>query len=248
MNKNTRYYYPKEVRDKARDLVMVGLNKTDVGRKIGVDAYTVMRWTRDLKSPYNQYWEAMRSLAKHLLKTEASKHDIARRLGVHYTTVIDWLKGIPTKPQIQLKEKQREAVQMARLGIKKGDIARTLNVKYSTLMYWVRGIHSTYPATAITGKSLEILNKLMENGVFMPENEKDKLVCLFLAKSLPIKYKNVKGHWIAWQKGQEDKAMTILMTKINQIDLTFRKLQKIKTSLKSESRILRDNRLKKWGG
>jgi transposase-like protein len=200
MNKKKRYYYPKEVRDKARDLVLVGLNKTDVGRKIGVDAYTIMRWTRDLKSPYNQYWEAMRGLAKQLLKTEISKHDIARRLGVHYTTVIDWLKGVPTKEQIQLKEKQREAVQMARLGIKKGDIARTLGIKYSTLMYWVRGINSTHPATSITGKSLEVLKKIMEEGVPLPENEKDKLICLFLAASLPIKLKHVEGRWIAWQK------------------------------------------------
>ena len=115
---------------------------------------------------------------------------------------------------------------MARLGIKKGDIARTIGVRYSTLMYWVRGINSIYPATSITGKSLEILNKIMQSGVFVPENEKNRLICLFLAASLPIKLKHIEGHWIAWQRGQEDKAMGVLMAKLNQNGLTFRRLQK----------------------
>ena len=147
-----------ETRRRAVRAYLDGASATEVGRRFGVNPYTVGRWVkaaghvmRPRRSPHERNGETRRLAVEAYLAGERTKA-VAERFGVIPCTVVRWVKaaGHGMRPRRQPHEKDAETRRLAVEAYLGGDslkmVARRFGVNQSTVNKWVHSAgHKTRP-------------------------------------------------------------------------------------------------------
>ncbi len=166
MNQYT-HAYPKEVKEKARELAVSGKSRSEISRELGVPFGTVSKWLLGINSDSQYQPEEKRKEAERMIRSGLSQQATARMLNVPIGTLVKW--NIPaTRSMVTYPKKTREtAIAMAGQGLDLADISRILGVGYDAVRRWTAGMNRR--RRLYSGRYFLTVVDLLNSGYYVPK-------------------------------------------------------------------------------
>ena len=216
--------FSKEFIEKAKFLVMSGKSKHATAKELGVSYEWVKCRTNGIGSRKTIPKE-VEIKANELVSSGMQKKDVARVLNLNY----QWIKR-HTKPHnhftVYPKELKENVQKLGKLGYNSAYIERSFGLNKRITSRWLP-YQGKQEYLKIGGRSLAVLQKLMEKGCFIPKRHQID-ACSILSRHLPIKtvrYSHKKR--IYFLPGNERNAIATFVSKYYHNNIGSRRLKKI---------------------
>jgi hypothetical protein len=229
--------WPEEIRQKARELAVKGLSRSQISVQMGVPAATLSKWVVYLDRQPITYPEEVRKKAIDLSEKGMSRIYISKKLGINIKTISGWVNPSLWFAPYPL-ELKRKARMMVKRGIEKGEVAERLKVHYGSVSRWTRDLTNRH--SHVNGRYFLVLAELVREGFFI-SNRNDYLVLKFLKKYVPIKSKLVGRLVICYLPGRGASAFKGLINRKEIQPLTERKVNLLKEAFN-----IRQEGIRKW--
>ncbi len=216
--------FSRELVEKAKSLVLSGKSKRIVAKEIGVSYEWIKYHTKGVESRKTIPKET-EDKTKQLVASGIQKKEVAKMLGLSY----QWVKRHtnPSYHFTQYPQKLKESVQrLGEQGFNAPFIERAFGLKSRTARTWL-GYKNKRKYLIIGGRSLAILQKLMERHWFIPKGRQMD-ACRILSRQLPIKivrYNQKKR--ICLLPGNENEAIAAFVARYYNNRLGSRRLKRI---------------------
>ena len=216
--------FPRELMEKAKSLVLSGKTKHQVAKELGVSYEWIKCHTKGIESR-KIISKEIEDEAKRLVASRMQKKDVAKTLGLSY----QWVKRHtnPSYHFTQYPQKLKESVQrLGEQGFNAPFIEQSFGLKQRTAQTWL-GYKNKRKYLIIGGRSLAILQKLMERHWFIPKGRQMD-ACRILSRQLPIKivrYNQKKR--ICMLSGNENEAIAAFVSRYYHNCIGSRRLKRI---------------------
>jgi len=155
------------------------------------------------------------------IKNGESKVSVSQDLNIPYGTILTWTSDIKRRksyPQ-EIKNEVRERVIREKVKI---SVAEDVGICYPTILNWTRDISVGQGNKGIRGRSLRIVQDLMERGYSL------RKVSLYtknmLKNNFPVKITRVKRKSILYLEGSEEEAFKALMENLKGKVISYQEL------------------------
>ena len=222
--------YSKDLRERAIEMHVNGYSKTRVAEILGVGRTTVRRWLKCGVNPcYKPYPLDVKQRAIDLVKSGMKRRDVAAKLRISYFTISFWTRGLNQHKyllQPYSRKLKRKARKLVKLGLSKITVATKLKIPYNIIQVWTNDIHMSF--AHLSGAAERIISLLIKDGYFFPKSGQLG-ICRSLKQNLYVKMTRIRGVWICYLPGSENKAMKAILEKLNYNLIGSQKLSEIKT-------------------
>jgi len=168
-----------------------------------------------------EYPEIIKKNAIERIKNGESKVSVSQDLNIPYGTILTWTSDIKRRKSYsqEIKNEVRERVMRERVKI---SVAEDVGICYPTILNWTRDISVGQGNKGIRGRSLRIVQDLMERGYSL------RKVSLYtknmLKNNFPVKITRVKRKSILYLEGSEEEAFKALMENLKGKVISYQEL------------------------
>jgi len=168
-----------------------------------------------------EYPEIIKKEVRERIKNGESKVSVSQDLNIPYGTILTWTSDIKRRKSYsqEIKNEVRERVMRERVKI---SVAEDVGICYPTILNWTRDISVGQGNKGIRGRSLRIVQDLMERGYSL------RKVSLYtknmLKNNFPVKITRVKRKSILYLEGSEEEAFKALMENLKGKVISYQEL------------------------
>jgi len=168
-----------------------------------------------------KYPERIKRDAIERIINKESKLSVSQDMDVPYGTILTWTSDIKRRKSYSQEIKQEVRERVGREGSKMS-VAEDVGICYSTILNWTRDISVGQGNKGIRGRSLRVVQDLMERGYSL------RKVSLYtkamLKKNFPVRITRVNRKSILYLEGREEEAFKALIENLRGKVISYQEL------------------------
>jgi len=168
-----------------------------------------------------KYPEIIKKDAIERIKNEESKISVSQDMSIPYGTILTWTSDIKRRRSYSQEIKREVRERVSREGSKMS-VAEDIGICYPTVLNWTRDITVGQGNNGIRGRSLRIVQDLMERGYSL------KKVSLYtktmLKKNFPVRITRVNRKSILYLEGNKEEALKALVKNLKGRVISYQEL------------------------
>ncbi|MCS4542366.1 MAG: hypothetical protein HY929_08690 [Euryarchaeota archaeon] len=168
-----------------------------------------------------KYPEMIKKEVRERIINRESKLSVSQDMDVPYGTILTWTGDIKRRKSYSQEIKQEVRERVSKEG-SKISVAEDIGICYSTILNWTRDITVGQGNKGIRGRSLKIIQDLMEKGYSM--KTVSRYTKTMLKKYFPVKITRIKRRSILYLEEREEEAFKALVKDLKGKVISYQEL------------------------
>jgi hypothetical protein len=168
-----------------------------------------------------KYPEMIKKEVRERIKNGESKLSVSQDMDIPYGTILTWTNDIKRRKSYsqEIKQEVRERVMREKVKI---SVAEDIGICYPTVLNWTRDITVGQGNRGIRGKSLRVVQDLMEKGYSL---RKVSLYTKTMLKNyFPVKITRINRKSILYLEGNKEEALKAFVENLKGKVISYQKL------------------------